>query len=84
MLLGILILACVLHLLYLNESRWLSLYVSINNFFPYCSNEVQLNKYSQNLAIAVTIAKPKKETYKNILKIMNLKRGVGIDHCYKK
>ena len=21
--------------------------------------------------------------YKNNLKIMNLKRGVGIDHCYK-
>ena len=25
---------------------------SINNFFTYCSNEVQLNKYSQKLAIA--------------------------------
>ena len=23
-------------------------------------------------------------TYKNNLKIMNLKKGVGIDHCYKK
>ena len=24
------------------------------------------------------------DLYKNGLKIMNLKRGVGIDHCYKK
>ena len=30
----------------------MAIITSINNFFTYCCNEVQLNKYSQKLAIA--------------------------------
>ena len=51
----------------------------INNFFS-CytgSSEGQLNILSDYVNL-------KKETYKNNLKKMNLKKGVGIDHCNKK
>ena len=57
---------------------------SLNNFFPYCSDEVQLNKYPHKLASYRDSQAIKSKQYKSNLKIMILKRGIEIDHCNKK
>ena len=65
--------------------EWMVVIISINNIFPYCSNKVQFNKYSQKLAsYSYTQLNHKELTYNNNIKIINLKGEVGINHCYKK
>ena len=51
--------------------------ISYINNFSCCNSEGQLNIFSDYV-------NQKSEHTRIILKIMNLKKGVGIDHCNKK